>query len=90
MVQGKFHQVIMAYIGVIEVVKADTQPVYQLRKFFKMSCMETCIRVLSGISEGIYKVLLQITLFLDSVCLFKLILRERDRNIVFPNKSFYF
>ena len=88
-VQGKFYQVIVAYIGIIEIVKTYAEPVYKFRKFLQMSCMETCIRVLGGIGKGVCKVLIQITPFFDSVCLLKLILRERDGNIVLSNLSFY-
>ncbi len=79
----------MAYIGVIEVVKAYAQPVQQLRKFLQVPCMEPGVRILGGVGQCICKVLLQITLFLDPVCLLKLIFRERDGNIVFSDKPFY-
>lgn len=85
MVQGKFDQVIVAYVGVIEIVKAFAQPVCQLRKFLQMPGMEPGVRVLRGVGKGVCKILIQITSFLNPVCFLKLILRERDCNIVFSD-----
>jgi hypothetical protein len=38
-VQGKLYQVVVAYVGIIEIVKALAQPACQLRKFLQMSCV---------------------------------------------------
>ena len=88
-VQGKLYQVVVAYVGVIEVVKACAQPACQLRKFLQVSSVEPDVQVLCGIGKGVCKVLIQIASLLDPVCFLKLILRESDCNNVFSDKSLY-
>ena len=73
-IDGKLHQIIMAYIGVIKVVEALTEPVRKLRKFLQMTGMESGIRVLCCICQRIGEIFIQIAPLFDAVCLFQFLL----------------
>lgn len=74
MVDGKFHQIIMAYISIIEMVETFTKPICKFRKFLQMTGMESGIRILCRIWQCVGKILIQIEPFLDPVSLFQLVL----------------
>ena len=90
MVDSKLHQVIVAYIGIIEMVEAFAEPVREFRKFLQMTGMESGIRILCRICQHIGEILLQIVPLLDAVCLFQFLLRQSNCVYLPVNQAFYF